>query len=125
MGSMKVLALILIFAADPAWTGEQDPFLGVWGTTKQCNRAPLKEGGSVLAEPFEIRPGWLRQGSLWCKLSWFPIQDHGSSVFASTRALCGEDSARVYRLDFSQNPKGLYLIWDEQLVNGPLIECSE
>ena len=72
---------------------------------------------------FDIRPGWLRHGGQWCRLSWFPAQPRENGLFVTSHALCGEDSNRSYRLDFDLSGEELTLIWDEQLANGPLRRC--
>jgi hypothetical protein len=114
-----LLALSLPLSADP-----RAGLMGQWGTQAQCAGALLVPDGSVRASPFEIRQGWLQHGGLWCRLIWFPTQDRPDGLFASARALCGEDAVRGYRLDMALSAGTLTLIWDEALVNGPLVRCA-
>lgn len=99
--------------------------IGLWGSEAQCAQAPLLDGGSVLAEPFDIREGWLRHGAVWCRLAWFPAQPRDGGLFASARAQCGEDSVRSYGIGFLLDGDSLTLIWDERLRNGPLSRCPK
>ena len=121
---MKYLAMIALLGASAAFADERAPLYDTWGTPKQCEHVLLKPGGTVTAHPFEIRPGWLRHGDLWCRLNWFPATPRADGMFVSSRALCGEDSAQGFRLDMVLGADGLRLIWDERLVNGPMQRCS-
>ena len=123
---MAFMFLIFAVAAPAAQATERGVFLGIWGTSAQCAGDLLQPGGTVRAVPFEITEGWLRHGALWCSLDWFPAVPRTDGTFASTRALCGEDSQRSYRLDFlhKADMDALVLIWDEALLNGPLMRCT-
>lgn len=118
-------ALLLSFLAFPAAAAadERAVFYGTWGTEQQCTRVPIKPGGTVLAEPFEIRPGWLRQGRIWCRLKWFPIQTRKDGFFTGANAQCGEDAVRDYRLRMELSGKDLTLRWGSLQSNGPLARC--
>ena len=97
---------------------------GAWGTKAQCAGDLLIEGGSVRAAPMEISEGWLKHGDIWCGLTWFPVQLRPDGVFASTSALCGEDSQRSYRVDLVLAGDELRVVWDEAWVIGPLGGCA-
>lgn len=124
---MKLVLLCLaVLAAGPIWA-EEDPragLLGLWGTPAHCSGTLLAPGGTVRAEPFEVLPGALRHGALWCRLAWYPVVARGDGLFVSARAACGEDAPRGYRLDFVLTGDRLTLIWDEKLLNGPLSRCA-
>ena len=115
--------LFLLCLMTPLHAADRTALYGTWGTPAQCDRQPILDGGTKLAEPFEIHPGWLRHGALWCRLSWFPIQPRENGLFVGTSALCGEDSANSYRLDFALDRQSLTLIWNNSLINGPLARC--
>ena len=117
---MRVWICLICLIATPLTAQERAPFLGVWGTPIQCAGDPIRDGGTMRAAPFEITTEWLRNGDTWCALRWFPVK---GARFASTRALCGEDSAMTYRLDMLRQGESLTLIWDEALTNGPLDRC--
>ncbi|MEM8648745.1 MAG: hypothetical protein AAGF86_20715 [Pseudomonadota bacterium] len=110
-------------AATAVAADEREVFYGTWGTPKQCARAPIKPGGTVLAEPFEIDAEWLRQGRFWCRLSWYPIEQREDGFFTGARAQCGEDSVRGYSLGMVLSGDKLTLRWDFPRSNGPLALC--
>ena len=84
-------------AAD-ASVDERKQFYASWGTPKQCARTPIKPGGTVLSQLYEISSKWLRQGSLWCSLNWGPLEFRKDSIFTAAHAQCGEDTLRSYFL---------------------------
>ena len=122
-------ALLLIFligpaAADPG-SDPRSAFYGTWGSAEQCARAPIKRGGTVLSQPFEISQGWLKQGQFWCGLNWGPVASRGNGLFAGAHAQCGEDAQRSYFLGMILNEGQLQLRWDFPLSNGPLKRCKQ
>ena len=117
-------AIFLTLAAQSAQADERAEFYGVWGTAKQCAGEPIKPGGTALAAPFEIGEEWLRQGQLWCQLSWFPIETRSASVFTGAYARCGEDAARAYLLGMDLRGDKLTLRWNVFRSNGPLTRCA-
>ncbi len=122
---MRRVFLILftaLAAGAAAAADEREVFYGTWGTARQCDRAPIQPGGTVLAEPFEIDAEWLKHGRIWCRLDWFPIEPRGDGFFTGARAQCGEDSAVDYLLGMELSGDVLTLRWDFHLV-GPLARC--
>ena len=117
-----LIALIVLLAA-PAGADDRSALYGTWGTAKQCTRAPVKPGGTVLSEPFVIGPEWLRQGTFWCRLTWGPMEPRENGVFTGAHAQCGEDAARGYFLGMILTGDDLTLRWDFPLSNGPLQRC--
>ena len=98
-------------------------FFGTWGTPAHCAKQPIKPGGTVLAEPFEIGPDWLRHGQLWCALTWGPVQGRASGSFSAAHARCGEDAVRDYFLRFNLENGSLTLRWGPFLSNSELRRC--
>lgn len=122
---MRIWFLIWLTLIPAALSADERAVLyGTWGDARQCAREPLLPGGTQRAAPFVLSEGWLRHGQTWCSLTWFPAQHRPGGIFVSTRALCGEDSARDFRLDILRRGDTLRLIWDEALVNGPLGRCD-
>ena len=117
-------ALLIFLLAWPAAADERKVFYGSWGTEQQCSRTPIKPGGTVLAEPFQIGPEGLRQGQIWCRLSWFPIELREDGVFTGAFAQCGEDAVREYLLRMTLSEDALTVRWGLQRSNGPLTRCS-
>lgn len=102
---------------------EREVFFGTWGTERQCARQPIAPGGTVLAEPFEINAQWLRQGRIWCRLNWFPIERREDGWFSGAHAQCGEDAVATYLLGMVLSDGELTLRWGFPLSNGPLARC--
>ncbi len=119
---MRYAFLIALFAF-PAVADEREVFHGTWGTPKQCSREPIKPNGTVLAEPFEINAEWLKQGGLWCRLNWFPVEAREDGLFSGANAQCGEDSVRGYVLGMKLSDDNLTLRWGFPFSNGPLQRC--
>lgn len=107
-------------AADP-----RRAVYGTWGTQKQCAREPIKPGGKVVAEPFEINAEWLRHGSVWFQLNWFPAEQRATGGFTGAPARCGEDSLRSYHLGMEKSGRTLMLRWGVFRSNGPLVRCRQ
>lgn len=122
---MRYVFLIALLASTAAASDDRAVFYGTWGTEKQCARALIKPGGTVVAEPFEIRPGWLRQGRTWCRLNWFPVQPREDGFFTGANAQCGEDAIRSYFLRMELSGNALMLRWDLSHSNGPLARCQD
>lgn len=123
MHSPTLFTLFFLFAISAAQAAQQAPFLGTWGTEKQCNRAPIKPGGTLLAEPFEITAKWLKQRDLWCGLNWGPVDRRSNGFFTAAHARCGEDAVRDYFLRMELIEGEMTLHWDFPISNGPLKRC--
>ena len=119
--------LTFLFCAIPALAiaEEREPFFGSWGTPQQCAREPIKPGGTVLASPIEIDIDWLRQGQIWCRLTWFPVEPRGDGQFTGARAQCGEDSVQDYILGMTLADDALTVRWSFLVSNGPLGRCEQ
>ena len=120
---MPLLIGFIAFLAVPATADERAMFYGSWGTAKQCSRAPIKPGGTVLSEPFVISSEWLRQGRFWCRLTWGPMERREDGFFTGADAQCGEDSVRGYFLGMALSGDDLTLRWNFPFSNGPLARC--
>lgn len=120
---LPLLTAFIALVGAPAAAGDRAVFYGTWGTAKQCSRAPIRPGGTVLAEPFVISSEWLRQGSFWCRLNWGPMETRKNGFFTGAHAQCGEDSVRGYFLGMSLSGDDLTLRWDFPVSNGPLRRC--
>jgi len=122
---MRHLPLFVLFAfMTSASADERKIFHDTWGTAQQCARKPIKSGGTVLAQPFEIGAQWLKQGRLWCKLNWGPIEARDGGFFTGANAQCGEDSLRGYFISMRLTNDKLTLRWDFPVSNGPLSRCN-
>ena len=120
------LVTFFAFSSAPLIAAEQrEVFYGTWGSQAQCAQAPIKRGGTVLAQPFEIRANWMRQGQLWCSLKWGPLEVREKGYFTAANAQCGEDSVLAYFLGMELSDNELTLRWDLGRSNGPLRRCSK
>ncbi len=117
-----LITSIALFAV-PAAADDRTVFYGTWGTAKQCAGAPIRPGGTVVAEPFVISSGWLKQGRFWCRLSWGPVERRGNGYFSGAHAQCNEDAVRGYFLGMILSGDDLTLRWDFPLSSGPLRRC--
>ena len=122
MRPLILIALLMLPVSATAGDGHT-VFYGTWGTAKQCNREPVKPGGSFLSEPYEIGDEWLRQGQLWCLLSWGPIEKRPDGYFSGAHARCGEDTVRQYFLGMKLSGDALTLRWGFPATSGPLRKC--
>ncbi len=113
--------LVFLILVTPA---AANPLEGRWGTAAQCAGLPIVVGGTRLATPIEVGSEWLKQGEVWCRLSWFEEQPRKHGLFRAARAQCGADSVRGYNLGFVLEGEVLTILWDEALVNGPLRRCE-
>ncbi|MEM7240345.1 MAG: hypothetical protein AAF501_21300 [Pseudomonadota bacterium] len=118
------LAVLIALLALPAAAGQRADLYGTWGTAKQCERAPIVPGGTALAEPFVITADWLKQGRLWCRLDWYPVEQRAAGIFTGADAHCGEDAVRGYILGMDLTDDALTLRWNVLLSNGPLMRCT-
>ena len=106
-----------------AAAADRAAFYGQWGTAKQCARKPIKPGGTLLAQPYELGPTWLKQGSLYCQLNWGPVEQRQDGSFTAANAACGEDTIRSYFLGIERRGDQLLLSWGFPNFSPPLSRC--
>lgn len=116
------VALLIVLAPPAAADDPRAAFYGIWGDAKQCAREPIIDGGSVRAAPFEIEEQWLRQGRIWCRITWLPVERRDGGAFTAAQAHCGEDSVQGYLIGMALQDETLTLRWDFPLI-GPLSRC--
>ena len=120
-----LVAAAALAAAAAAAAAEREVFYGEWGTAKQCARQPIKEGGTLLAQPYELGETWLKQGNLYCQLNWGPIEQRGGGgSFTAAHAACGEDTIRSYFLGLELRGEQLRLTWGFPTSSPPLSRCQ-
>jgi len=125
MASIKRASSVVLLAALvlPINAAERAQLYGLWGTETQCSRGLITLTGSKRAAPFEITTDWLGHGEVWCRLSWFTVVESENNVFASARALCGEDTVQNFRVSFNLEGEELTIGWNDLLFNGPFMRC--
>jgi hypothetical protein len=119
-----IFLIIAVIFTTPAIADKRETLYGTWGTDKQCARAPVVPGSLVESEPFVINSQWLRRGVIWCKLSWFPVEDRENGFFTGANALCGEDTIQNYILSMTLANDELTILWGHSNKKGPLKLCE-
>ena len=97
--------------------------LGAWGSAAQC--AKLAAGGSDNPGlmPYQISADWIRQGFLYCSLSWRgQTRVEGENRYFAD-ASCGEDDLRDYRLTLELRDRRLHIRWSEDFTTRALEAC--
>ena len=96
---------------------------GTWGTDRQC--ATFAAGGSdnPALMPYQISSDWVKQGFLYCFLSWRGETRVGGQPLYYAEARCGEDDLRDYRLSFELRDKRLRIYWSEDFTTAALEAC--
>ena len=118
------IALCLALLATSATADDRSAFYGSWGTAEQCSGTPIKPGGTVMATPIEIDDTFLRQGQIWCRLSWGSVEQRPAGPATTALAQCGEDNVRIYQIGLGSTGASLTIRWDFPLTNGPLGRCD-
>lgn len=121
---MRILTALLLAATPATASDRHAEFFGTWGTPKHCAKAPILDGGTQKAAPFEIGAEWLKHGEIYCALNWGPIANKNGGRFTNASAKCGEDSVRGYTLGLILKDDTLHITWDFFLKNGPLKRCT-
>jgi len=120
---LRVLFVLFCFAPQVCAEDVQ-PLLGLWGTETQCEGSLITPKGTKRATPFDVRPDWLGNGDVWCRLNWWSVYPlESNSMTATAIAVCGEDIERDYKIRFNLDGETLTIIWDLELQNGPLMRC--
>ncbi len=113
------------FSFDPQNPSGIEPpavLLATWGSNQQC-AAARDDADALHLHPFEIGREWLRQGPIYCYLTWLssqPLTD-GSESLAFAR--CGEDTLREYRVFFLLRDQRLSIRWSEDFTSAELGRC--
>ena len=122
---MRIFLLFFaVILTTPAHADKREKLYGTWGTEKQCARAPVVPGSLVESEPFVINSEWVKRGVIWCKLSWFPVEDKQDGFFTGANALCGEDTIQNYILSMTLAKDELTILWGHSNKKGPLKLCT-
>lgn len=120
---IKYSLLTLFVVSVSALASDRAVLYGEWGSSAQCARALITPKGTKLAEPFSIQSEWLAHGDSWCRLTWGTVAHKPDGLFAVAHALCGEDSALGYTINFRLSGDELNLSWNLWHKVGPLMRC--
>lgn len=136
---MKMLLVVMLSTLFYATAGAQSQYslqpqgsdyevpaslLGTWGSAEQC--AAHRAGGNLNPAlfPYLITRDWIRQGNIYCYLSWQHHRASGGNIEAYVSALCGEDDIRDYRLLMKLQAGSLQIRWSPDFITGQLQACG-
>jgi hypothetical protein len=98
--------------------------MGTWGTAEQCAAHGSGDNEDPRLFPYLITGDWIRQGFIYCYLSW---QDHindADGTRAQAVAQCGEDSLRDYQIFLRLNNNKLEIRWSKDFTTPMLQACK-
>ena len=98
--------------------------LGTWGTAIQYDAHRAGDTSSPSLLPYEITQQWIRQGFIYCYLSWVGQELHDDTVSAHAWAQCGEDNLRDYRLRLQRKAGYLQIRWSDDFITASLEACN-
>ena len=97
---------------------------GVWGNERQCRAHRDGDETNPSRLPYIIGSQWLRQGFIYCYLSWRGYEDTGEGTRAWADARCGEDDLRDYRLRLELREHRLSIRWSNDFSVFRLQACG-
>lgn len=97
--------------------------LGVWGSARQCTAYHSGNNQPGLL-PYHINAEWLRQGTVYCYLSWRGQNDVAGVIEAFALAQCGEDDLREYQLALQLRAGSLRIRWSADYTTPELQACQ-
>ncbi len=113
------------FTLDPQNPAGIDPpaaLLATWGSAEQC-AAPGTDSVALHRYPFEVGREWLRQGPIYCYLTWLSSQPLQGGSETQVFAQCGEDTLREYRVFFLLRDQRLRIRWSADFTTPELERC--
>lgn len=113
------------FSLQPKAGSQQVPesMLGIWGTAEQCAAHAAGAGDNPALLPYHMTGDWIRQGHIYCYLSWRGQDNNGARLRAYAVAQCGEDDLREYRLTLRLQQDSLRIRWSDDFVTRELMAC--
>ncbi len=99
-----------------------DALLATWGTPDQC-RARGDAAAGPHRQAVEIGPQWLRQGLMYCLLTWHSHRADARGSLSRAHARCGEDLPRDYRVVFLLRDGELRIRWSQDFTTPALDRC--
>lgn len=99
------------------------PLLGIWGTAEQCAAHESGNNDNPRLFPYRISGDWIRQGNIYCYLSWRDHEGDSDGLRAYALAQCGEDNLREYQLRLLLQQGELQIRWSEDFTTRALRAC--
>ena len=114
------------FSTVPPATAPDGPaeLFGVWGSESQCRAYGDGDETNPALLPYAIDGQWIRQGFIYCYLSWRGRESKNGITRAWADARCGEDDLRDYRLQLELRERRLSIRWSEDFIVSQLQSCS-
>ncbi len=125
LGFCPALSAQSQFSFDPQRSAGIAPpatLLATWGSPGQCAAAGA-DSAALHRHPFEISREWLRQGPIYCYLTWLSNQELADGSETQVFAQCGEDTLREYRVFFLLRDQRLQIRWSENFTTAELERC--
>ncbi len=107
---------------NPAGISPPPVLLSTWGSRQQC-AAASSDKTALHLYPFEVDREWLRQGPIYCYLTWLSNQPMANGSETQAFAQCGEDSLREYRIFFLLQGQQLRIRWSADFTTPALERC--
>ncbi|MDH3761757.1 MAG: hypothetical protein OEU50_12305 [Gammaproteobacteria bacterium] len=113
------------YSLQPPASGQKAParILGVWGTAEQCIAYRHGKTDSPRLFPYRISDDWVRQGEIYCYLSWHDAEQVGDDFRVYALAQCGEDNLREYQLKLNLQQQKLRIRWSDDFTTRALEAC--
>lgn len=134
---LRCLFLLLLLPA-PGWPQSQLPLgpratdaidapaslFGTWGTAAQCENWRERERADSSGVLYHLDREWLRQGGIYCYLTWRSRYPLANGLEIHALAQCGEDTLREYDLVLRLQDEQLQLRWSDDFSTRQLIRCD-
>ncbi len=113
------------YSLQPQANGIEAPqsLRGTWGSAEQCAAHRNDKNDNPRLNPYLIDNEWIRQGNIYCYLSWHDEQRDSNGLLAHALAQCGEDSLREYRLLLHLKQDKLRIRWSDDFTTRALEAC--
>lgn len=107
----------------PASSAAPPALIGSWGTAAQCARQTAGKTDNPGRLPYQISHDWIRQGFLYCQMTWRGQQPSGDATRYYAHAQCGEDDLRDYRITLLLRQRRLEIRWSPDFSTAALEPC--
>lgn len=100
-----------------------DAYIGTWGSAAQCADTQATHDGDAGRSAYEISVEWIRQGKVYCHMTWYTIEMTARGGEVHALAQCGEDGLREYRVVLRLAQARLWIDWSPDFTTPALRAC--